>query len=73
MRIKHFSILTVGGRALLKHCHRSSDGFWGNNTGSEKEKNKRAEEVAKKILCEAVWINVHKVLQSEIIVECRVA
>ena len=34
-RLKHVSKLTVGSRGLLKHCHRSSDGFWGNNTGSE--------------------------------------
>ena len=46
MRQKHKSYLTVGGRALLKHCHRSADGFWGDNTGSEKEKNARAENIA---------------------------
>ena len=46
MRSKHVSKLTVGGRALLKHCHRSSDGFWGDNTGNEKEKNARAEQIA---------------------------
>jgi hypothetical protein len=28
--------------------------------------------MANKILSECVWINVHKMLQSEIIVECRV-
>ena len=34
------SILTVGARALCKHCHRSiSDPFWPNQTGKEKEKN----------------------------------
>lgn len=29
------SKLTVGARALTKHCHRSSEGFWGMFRGSE--------------------------------------
>ena len=34
-RAKSVSKLTVGGRGLLKHCHRTSDGFWGSGTGTE--------------------------------------
>ena len=41
-------------------------------TGPEQAKNENADNMANKILSECVWINVHKMLQSEIIVECRV-
>ena len=30
--------LSVGGRAYMKHCHRSSDGWWGNGNGSNEVK-----------------------------------
>lgn len=33
------SQLTVGARALCKHAHRSSEGFWGNVKGTEGQKN----------------------------------
>ncbi len=39
------SKLTVGARALTKHSHRSSEGFWGRNTGSEDHKNGEAERI----------------------------
>ena len=29
------SYLTVGARALQKHAHRSSEGFWGDGQGTE--------------------------------------
>ena len=66
------SFLTVGARALSKHAHRSSEGFWGHATGTEKQKNEFANKVAVKILRECVWINTHRMLQSETIIECRV-
>ena len=36
------SILSVGARALCKHAHRSSEGYWGEAKGSESEKNEHA-------------------------------
>ena len=33
------SILTVGARAITKHAARSKEGFWGQNKGSEVQKN----------------------------------
>ena len=71
-RIKNVSKLSVGARALQKHSHRSSDGFWGHPTGPENLKNIHANKVAQQILRECIWINIHKMLQSEIIIECRV-
>lgn len=71
-RLKSISKLSVGARALMKHSHRSSDGFWGNATGSEQQKNENAKRIAQTILRECVWVNIHKMLQSEIIIECRV-
>lgn len=71
-RIKNISKLTVGARALCKHAHRSSDGFWGNPSGTEPIKNAHANRLALQILRECVWVNVHKMLQSEVIIECRV-
>ena len=65
-------MLTVGARALSKHAHRSSEGFWGSASGTEKQKNENASNIAVKILKECVWINIHRMLQSETIIECRV-
>ena len=63
----------MGARALAKHSHRSSDGFWGHSTGPEAIKNVYSSNIAQNILRECVWINIHKMLQSEVIIECRVA
>ena len=71
-RLKNISKLSVGARALQKHSHRSSDGFWGHPTGSETLKNIHANKIAQQILRECVWINIHKMLHSEVIIECRV-
>ena len=49
-RLKNPSMLTVGARALSKHAHRSSEGFWGGVKGTEGEKNDHASNVAKGIL-----------------------
>ena len=58
-RIKNPSKLTVGARALTKHAHRSSEGFWGSPKGTEIEKNEVANNIANLIVNECVWINVH--------------
>lgn len=68
-RLKNPSILTVGARALCKHAHRSSEGFWGNVKGTEAEKNQQAHNVAKLIVDECVWINVHILPHAEVIIE----
>jgi len=61
----------VGARALCKHAHRSSEGFWGVPKGTETEKNEMASQTAKMLLDECVWINVHILPHSEPIVEVR--
>jgi hypothetical protein len=58
-RLKNPSKLTVGARALCKHAHRSSEGFWGVPKGTEMEKNELANNLAKLIVDECVWINAH--------------
>ena len=67
------SMLSVGSRALSKHAHRSSEGFWGNVRGSEQKKNELANEVLAKILNQAVWINIHNLPHDEPVIEIRVA
>ena len=62
----------MGARALTKHAHRSSDGFWGNPTGPELARNEYAHCILINFLRECVWMNVHKMLHSETILECRV-
>jgi len=52
--------LTVGARALSKHCLRSSDGWWGGNLkGPDSLKNKMAQEICLQILVNTVWMNIH--------------
>ena len=51
--------LTVGGRALVKHAHRSSEVFWGVIKGTEEAINKNANIMLNKLLNECVWVNVH--------------
>jgi hypothetical protein len=53
------SILTVGTRALCKHAHRDSKGFWGSCTGSETTKNALARAKILELLDTCVWINIH--------------
>lgn len=58
--VKGGARLSVGGRALTKHCKRSKDGWWGNGlVGSEKEKNEKAEAALRKVLAGACWLNIH--------------
>jgi hypothetical protein len=63
--------LTVGARAFCKHAHRSSEGFWGTVKGREEEKNQAAEKIARSIVDQAVWVNLHTLPHQEHIVECR--
>ena len=66
------SLLTVGARAFTKHCHRSSEGFWGENKGSEIAKNERARTLMPLILKDCVWLNVHTLPHNEVIIEIRI-
>mmetsp|Transcript_25127 Transcript_25127/g.54314 ORF Transcript_25127/g.54314 Transcript_25127/m.54314 type:complete len:215 (+) Transcript_25127:91-735(+) len=75
------SSLTVAARALAKHAHRSSssstanNGFFGRSKGSEFQKNEHAERMVRRLIEEAVWINVHAfggVDESRPVVEARV-
>lgn len=57
---KSTSMLTVGARALAKHCHRSvTDQWWGSITGSESDKNEHANRVLHRILSSCTFINCH--------------
>lgn len=54
--------LTVGARALAKHCHRTSNNtFWPESKGNDHAKNQLAMETLLKILSDAAWINCHVV------------
>ena len=70
-RIKNPPRLTVGARAWCKHGHRSSEGFWGQVKGTEIEKNEAADNIARLIIDECVWINAHILPHSEHIIEAR--
>jgi len=65
--------LTVGARALAKHCHRGSDGWWGKCSGSEAAKNGAATIICKRIIGDAIWINLHAIVGDVVISEYRVA
>mmetsp|Transcript_15546 Transcript_15546/g.13589 ORF Transcript_15546/g.13589 Transcript_15546/m.13589 type:complete len:86 (+) Transcript_15546:393-650(+) len=65
--------LTVGARALSKHIHRSTDGYWGTIHGlSEDTRNEHALSKLKQIVEKCVWINIHGLPQDLIIIELRV-
>ncbi|CAG9318974.1 unnamed protein product [Blepharisma stoltei] len=66
------SSLTVGARALTKHCHRSSDGFWGKISGTEVMKNAVAQQVLDRFFTNCVWINIHCLPNEEPVIEVRV-
>ena len=63
----------MGARALCKHAHRSTEGFWGKVSGKEKHKNELAEKVLQQILDECVWVNLHILPHEQVIVEIRIA
>ncbi|XP_041473846.1 uncharacterized protein LOC121422734 [Lytechinus variegatus] len=69
---KGSSKLTVGARALDKHCHRDqSNNWWGRPKGSEESKNENAERVLRKILNEVGWLNIHQLPHALPILEVR--
>lgn len=52
--------ISIGARALSKHAHRDSQGFWGKVIGlSEEDRNKKAFEKFKEIIRDWVWVNIH--------------
>lgn len=65
------SVLTVGARALTKHAHRSSEGFWGTVKGSEARKNEIAAELISRLTQNCVWINMHQLPGNEPVLEIR--
>lgn len=67
------SALSVGSRSLTKHCHRSSEGFWGKIRGTEEVLNQQAIGVLNRLLNDCVWINIHCLPKGEAIIEIRVS
>uniref|UniRef100_A0A6P8J1Z0 Uncharacterized protein LOC116305883 n=1 Tax=Actinia tenebrosa TaxID=6105 RepID=A0A6P8J1Z0_ACTTE len=66
------SNLSVGARALSKHCHRDNTSkFWGVCTGSEDAKNNHACTTLHKILNDVAWINIHSLPHDVKVVEIR--
>ncbi|RLM57702.1 hypothetical protein C2845_PM18G04770 [Panicum miliaceum] len=51
--------LTDAARALAKHVHRSTKGWWGDASGSDSSKNELASEAIDCLLCDCCWMNVH--------------
>lgn len=71
---KRTSVLTVGARALSKHCHRSASGFWGECTGGEVQRNTHALRVLREqIISQSVWMNMHVLPGSQTVFELRQA
>ena len=68
------STLSVGARALSKHWHRGESCFWGECAGNDAAKNAHARDVlTRRILREAIWLNVHLLPGSEAVLEVRQA
>ena len=66
--------LTVGARALSKHCHRDvTSEWWGACAGSEQAKNEHANAVVMHILGDASWINIHRLPHDIKVIEVRCA
>ena len=66
--------LTVGARALSKHCHRDvTSEWWGACAGSELAKNEHANTVVMRILGDASWINIHVLPHDLKVIEVRCA
>jgi len=71
-RPEHSSILTVGARALAKHCHRTSDKYWGTAKGPELVRNNQANRFIYQFLQDIVWINIHLLPHEIEVFEVRV-
>eukprot|EP00914_Ancora_sagittata_P035148 GHVO01070994.1.p1 GENE.GHVO01070994.1~~GHVO01070994.1.p1 ORF type:complete len:287 (+),score=30.78 GHVO01070994.1:267-1127(+) len=66
------SMLSVGARALAKHCHRDeSSSWWGKSSGTEAAKNKHSQDILARILDHATWINIHQMVHEQKILEVR--
>ena len=66
------SNLTVGARALSKHCHRDvTSEWWGACAGSEQVKNEHANRVVNGILNDSSWINIHLLPHDLKVIEVR--
>lgn len=66
--------LTVGARALSKHCHRDvSSEWWGSCAGSEQAKNEHANTIVMRIIGDASWINIHMLPHDLKVIEVRCA
>jgi len=63
--------LSTGARALSKHSHRSTEGWWGNVKGNDAQKNENADKVINKLLLDASWINVHQLPHDVYVFEIR--
>jgi len=57
-QVRRFSLLTEGGRAFTKHCHRCSGGWWGSAKGPAAKVNDVALRKVVEILDNATWKNV---------------
>lgn len=64
--------LTVGARALTKHCGRSKLGWWGSSKGNDAAKNRWAVGVVTRILDECTWANAHLLPHDLAMFEVRV-
>lgn len=65
--------LHKGGKALTKHCHRASSGWWGPCTGRPLDKNISSEAVLDRIIAGATWRNVFWLPHNILAYEIRVA
>eukprot|EP00002_Diphylleia_rotans_P034873 TRINITY_DN7536_c0_g1_i1.p1 TRINITY_DN7536_c0_g1~~TRINITY_DN7536_c0_g1_i1.p1 ORF type:complete len:285 (+),score=53.03 TRINITY_DN7536_c0_g1_i1:44-898(+) len=65
-------LLSVGARALSKHNHRSSEGFWGVAKGSQQSQNANATAVLERLLDSAVWMNIHLLPRDVAVFEIRI-
>jgi hypothetical protein len=70
-RFNPHDALTVSGRALAKHAHRSPDRFWGVVSGPMAERNAQAVEVLTRILTGRTWWNVFGHFAHETVFEGR--
>jgi hypothetical protein len=63
--------LSCGARALSKHAHRASEGFWGKVKGSNAVQNAYADGLVATLLDTAVWVNCHRLPHDECVLEVR--
>lgn len=63
--------LTVVARALAKHCHRSTEAFWGGTSGPTATRNAQAEAVLRHILDGRTWWNVFGHFAHKTVFEAR--